>query len=485
MTTRLSAETLDTLDPRIRIPAYNRTALRAGIVHIGVGGFHRAHQAWFLDELCLRGLIDWSITGSGLLPGDTGMAAALEPQDYLYTLVTRDQKETEVRVIGSIVDYVLATPDVAPLVERLAQPTTRIVSMTITEGGYPVDETTREFRAPVSQAPSSTFGAIAEALRIRRDRGLGGFTVLSCDNIMRNGDTARTATLGTASLVEPGLDDWVGRNVSFPNGMVDRITPATVDSDREFLALEYGLVDRWPVVAEPFIQWVIEDSFPYGRPPWEDAGVLFTKDVAPYEMLKLRLLNAGHTCLAYLAALAGHTYVHEVLADPRFKQFLRRFLDDEASPSLPPVPGIDVTGYKAQVAQRFANPQVRDQVARICVDGTAKIPKFLIPTIESQLDRGGQVRLAGLALAGWCQYLLGKDDKGHELTISSDPEFLSARAYAEASVLDPLAFLDFADVFGERLATDPVFAPNFAAAVSSLRENGLYPTMDRWLRGEV
>ena len=217
--------------------------------------------------------------------------------------------------------------------------------------------------------------------------------------------------------------------------MVDRITPQTAESDREFLAREYDLQDRWPVVSETFIQWVIEDAFAYGRPAYEDAGVLLTHDVRPYETLKLRILNAGHSTSTYMAALVGHTYIHEILADPLLARFLQRFHDDEATPSLPPVPGIDVEDYKRVVRERFANPEVRDQVARVCLDGTSKFPKFLIPTIESNLDRGGQVKLSALALAGWCQYLLAKDDAGRDIVLSDDPRLDLARSYAEALAL--------------------------------------------------
>jgi mannitol 2-dehydrogenase len=479
----LSARTLATLDRRVAIPGYDRSALGGGIVHVGVGGFHRAHQAVYLDELCRKGLIGWSITGAGVLPGDAAMAAALQPQDHLYTLVTRDARATNVRVIGSIVDYVLATPSVDPLVARLAQPATRIVSLTITEGGYPVDETTGAFLAPPKDALPPAFDALARALRARRDAGLGGFTILSCDNIMGNGDTARTATLGVCAMVEPGLEEWVDQNVAFPNGMVDRITPQTADADREFLATEYGLIDRWPVVAETFIQWVIEDDFPYGRPPYQDAGVLLTDDVRPYETLKLRILNAGHSTTTYMAALVGHVYIHEIMADRLLATYMQRFHDDEATPSLPAVPGIDVEDYKRVVAERFANPAVRDQVARVCLDGSSKFPKFLIPTIESQLDKGGQVKLSALALAGWCQYLLGKDDQGREITLADDPRLDLARAHAEASRSDPAAFLGLSVVFPERLRQDPVFRPAFVDALTSIREVGVHATLERWLGG--
>jgi mannitol 2-dehydrogenase len=234
-------------------------------------------------------------------------------------------------------------------------------------------------------------------------------------------------------------------------------------------------------VAETFIQWVIEDAFPYGRPPYEDAGVLVTSDVRPYETLKLRVLNAGHSTLTYMAALVGHTYIHEIMADPPLARYLQQFHDDEVTPSLPPVSGIDVTDYKRVVAERFANPEVRDQVARVCLDGTSKWPKFLVPTIESQLQQGGQVKLSALALAAWCQYLGGVDDEGREISISADPRLAEAQAFARASLADPAALLRFSDVFGPRLPADERFVTAYTEALASLREVGTYRTLERWL----
>jgi mannitol 2-dehydrogenase len=482
--TALTSGSLHELDPRLAVPGYDRSALGKGIVHIGVGSFHRAHQAMYLDDLCQGGLRDWSITGAGVLPGDAAMAAALEPQDYLYARITRGATETSARVLGAIVDYVLAAPGPDPLIERLADPATRIVSLTITEGGYPVDEATGEY---ASDGPglSPAFEAIARGLQARRAAGLGGLTVQSCDNVMHNGDVARVATLGVAAAVEPKLEDWVAQNVSFPNSMVDGIVPATTDADREYLAAEFGLLDRWPVVAEPWRQWVLEDTFGYGRPPWEDAGAMFVSDVEPYETLKLRLLNAGHSTLTYLAALVGHVYVHDVMADPPFNAFLKQFLDDEATPALPPVPGIDVADYKRNLTERFANPGVKDQVARLCLDGTSKFPKFLVPTIESQSDQGGQVKLSALALAGWCQYLLGKTDEGREIELSADPRLGYAVEHAQASVADPAAFLSMSDVFGPRLGADPAFVTAFVDALASIRDVGTYGTLERWLTAKT
>ena len=478
----LSSESLSRLDPRISVPPYDRSTLGGGIIHIGVGGFHRAHQAVYLDDVCRTGSSDWSITGAGVLASDVRMAESLAAQDHLYALVTRDDRATSVRVIGSITDYVLAADDLEPLVTRIAAPDARIVSMTITEGGYPVDEASGEFAPPPAAALPPTFVALARAFQGRRDAGLGGVTVQSCDNVMGNGDVTRVATLGVCAMVEPGLEAWVADNVTFPNSMVDRITPQTADADRAFLAEEYGLVDRWPVVAETFIQWVIEDDFAAGRPPYEDVGVLMTDDVRPYETLKLRILNAGHSTVTYMAALVGHTYIHEIMADPLLARYLQQFHDEEATPSLPPVQGIDVSDYKRVVAERFANPAVKDQVARVCQDGTSKWPKFLVPTVESQLEQGGQVKLSALALAAWCQYLLGIDDAGNTITLSTDPRLDEAQAFARASVDDPAAFLGFVEVFGSRLAEDRRFVSAFTEALVSLRELGTYGTLERWLR---
>ncbi len=478
----LSNESLSRLDKRIATPSYDRASLGAGIVHIGVGGFHRAHQAVYLDDLCQAGAREWSITGAGVLPGDAQMADVMAAQDCLYALVTRDARTTDVRVVGAITDYVLAADDLEPLVARIAAPETRIVSMTITEGGYPLDESTGAITATADALPPS-FESLARAFQRRRDRGLGGLTVQSCDNVMGNGDVARAATLGICALMESGLETWVADNVAFPNSMVDRITPQTTEGDRTFLAQEYGLLDRWPVVAETFIQWVIEDEFPFGRPAYEDVGVLVTRDVRPYETLKLRILNAGHSTLTYMAALVGHTYIHEIMADPLLARYLERFHDDEATPSLPPVAGIDVGDYKRTVAQRFANTEVRDQVARVCMDGSSKWPKFLVPTVESQLEHGGQVKLSALALAAWCQYLLGRDDAGVDIAVSPDPRLDEAQAYAQASIADPAAFLGFTDVFGRRLPGDQRFVAAFCDALVALREAGTYRALERWLNG--
>lgn len=479
---RLGPTTIDRLDPRVAVPSYDRAALARSIVHIGVGGFHRAHLATYVDELARQGSRDWGIVGVGVLPGDAAMADALDAQDGLYTLVTRGADGVEARVIASLVDYVHAHPDLSPLVDLIADPTTRIVSLTVTEGGYPIDDDTGSFdpQSP-NAAPHSAFAAIARGLRRRHDQGSGPLTILSCDNVIGNGAVARTSTLGVVAATDPDLQDWVAEHIAFPNSMVDRITPVTTDDDRAWLAANFDVDDRWPVMTEPFRQWVVEDTFAGARPPFEDLDVIVTDDVEPYELFKLRLLNAGHSCLAYLASLVEIEGVHEVMAEPDFAGFLRRFLDDEAGPTVPATPGIDLEDYKASLVARFANPAIGDQVQRLCLDGSAKFPKFLVPTIRRNLATDGPVALSALALAGWCQYLLGQAESGAPIDLAPDPRLEEARSHARASLDDPAAFLGFAPVFGDDLPASARFSRAFTDAVQSLRSDGVRSTLGAWV----
>lgn len=478
----LADKNLMALDPRVSVPRYDRKALRRAIVHIGVGGFHRAHLATYIDQLCSSGDSSWGIVGSGVLASDWRMAEVLNRQDGLYTLITRSANETTVRVIGSIVDYIHASPNTESLIRLIAHPDTSMVSLTLTEGGYPVNEQTRRFDSSAAPAgPNSAFGVIVAALERRQRQGIGPLTVISCDNVIGNGDVAKTATLGVAEERNPKLRNWIERTVPFPNSMVDRITPATTDADRDWLAQEYGIADGWPVVSEPFRQWVIEDSFAGKRPPWEAVGVTLTNDVGPYELMKLRLLNAGHSCMAYLAALAGIERVDEAMAEPRIGRFLRRFLETEAGPVLPEIPGIDVPAYEASLLERFSNPAIGDQISRLCLDGSAKFPKFLLPTVRAQLARGGPIELSALALAGWCSYLVGVADNGAAISHASDPDLETARSYAAASAMEPANFLAYRPVFGDDLALEPRFVEAFGNALRSLRSTGVRSTLDTFL----
>lgn len=479
----LSEASLERLDPAVAVARYDRRRLAPSIVHVGVGGFHRAHLATYVHELCANGHRDWSIVGAGVLPGDRAMADALSAQDHLYALITRGPTETSVDVVGSIVDYVFAADAPNRLAERVADPRTQVVSLTVTEGGYPVDDGTGEFvPAPPPHGGASTFAALAAGLEQRRRLDHAGLTVLSCDNVVGNGEVARTATLGEAALIGDALVRWIDDAVSFPNSMVDRITPATSDADRTWLADTHGLVDRWPVVTEPFRQWVVEDRFAGARPPLEELDVIVTDDVAPYELMKLRLLNAGHSCLAYLAARLEHRTVDDALADPAVRAFLEGFYEREAKPAMPPVTGVDLDDYTDTVIERFSNPRIKDQIARLCLDGTAKFPKFLLPTIRSRLATGDSVALGALALAGWCEYLNGTTEGGVQIELAADPQRELAIEHALASQRDPAAFLAMESVFGTDLPAAEPFVSAFCSSLGSLRTIGIRSTIDATLR---
>ena len=378
---KLSFSALGTLNPAVALPHYDPRHLTPGIVHFGVGGFHRSHEAMYIDRLLnAGGHEDWAICGVGVLPIDARMRDALAAQDHLYTLVTRSPGgQEEARVIGAIVDFLYAPDSPEAVIERLAHPATWIVSLTVTEGGYFINNETGEFDASGEEighdltpgsVPITVFGLITEGLRLRRLRGLEPFTVLSCDNMQGNGQVTRRALTAFARLKDPELGEWMEGNVAFPSSMVDRITPVTTDETRREIGAAYGLDDAWPVVAETFAQWVLEDHFPLGRPALETVGVQLVGDVEPYERMKLRLLNASHQAMGYLGLLAGYTFVHEACQDPRFVEFLLGYMTREATPTLRPVPGVDLGTYRRELIERFASSAVQDTLARLVVDGS-------------------------------------------------------------------------------------------------------------------
>jgi mannitol 2-dehydrogenase len=447
----------------IQVPTYDRTRLQPRIVHVGVGGFHRAHLAVYVHDLAAAGC-DWGIVGLGLLAKDADMAAALGGQDHLYTLLEKGNGAPSAQVIGSITGFVHAPGrDERATSELIAAPATSILSLTITESGYAEPSPTE-----LGDRDRPTFDRIAAALALRRDRGGGPLTILSCDNLPRNGDAARAATLSAADRHDPALPAWVQDNCTFPNSMVDRITPATSDDDRRWLRDQAGIIDRWPVVAEPFRQWVMEDDFAAGRPAWDDAGALFTDGIDDWEQYKLRMLNAGHSCMAYLAALAGITFVHEAMGVPAIRSFVDGLLHREAIPTLIEIPGHPPGDYAASVLERFGNAGIRDQIGRLCIDGSAKFPSFLIPTIEHQLAAEGPIECAATALAGWARYLGVVDPERQSFDASGD----AARRYAAQAIADPSAFLAYEAVFPAGVASSQRFRSTFAAAYRKIAEDG-------------
>jgi mannitol 2-dehydrogenase len=458
----------------VAVPTYDRAGLAPRLVHVGVGGFHRAHLAVYVQELAAAGG-DWGIVGLGLLEQDGRMADALRAQDCLYTLIEKGPGPSSVAVVGSIMGYVHAPPGHdAAVAELIASPATSILSLTVTEAGYA--------EPPAEQVASgtATFDRLAAALAVRRERGAGPLTILSCDNLPGNGDAARRATLSAAARAGAAVAKWVQECCTFPNSMVDRITPVTADDDREWLRATIGIDDRWPVVAEPFRQWVMEDAFAAGRPPWDDVGAVFTDRIHDWERYKLRFLNAGHSCIAYLCALAGVTFVHEAMAIPATRTFLEELLRREAMPTVVEIPGHPREPYIASVLERFSNPGMHDQIARLCVDGTAKFATFLIPTVARQLEADGPTERAATALAGWARYLGVVDPAAQAFDASAD----AARQHAAAALADPIAFLEFDAVFPPAVKASPRFRAQFSQAYRRIAEEGPIAAMKHEPRRE-
>jgi mannitol 2-dehydrogenase len=468
---KLSNDTLAALGPRVARPAYARPDVTVGIVHIGLGGFHRAHQAVYVDDLLNEGVAgDWGICGVGLLPSDKKMRDALSAQDHLYTVLTRASDGTATaRVIGSLAGYLYAPDAPEDVLAVMTRPETRIVSLTVTEGGYDIG--TPEARADADRdRPSTVFGYVVEALRRRRASGIPPFTVMSCDNLPSNGDVARAAFSGFAERRDPGLAAWIRREVRFPNAMVDRITPGTTDDDIALLRAEFGVEDAWPVVCEPFRQWVLEDSFGLGRPPFGRAGVQLTGDVEPYELMKLRLLNGTHQALAYPGVLCGYIWAHEAATDPAIAGFLRGYME-EARRTLATPAGTDLAGYSRSVLDRFANPSIRDTVARLAAFSSDRLPKFVLPVIRASRAAGRPCPHAIAVIACWARYVEETGDL-------EDARRDQLRAAAARQHEDPLALLAATQIFGD-LAQDPGFRDPYRRTLEAIAAGGVRPALAR------
>jgi len=493
MTQPLNLSTLSSLPQAVARPSYAREALRPGILHIGVGNFHRAHQAVYLDDLFNQGKnLDWALLGAGVRQGDAAMRRALEPQDWLTTVVELEPGANTARVTGAMAGFVPVGEDARAVVEALDDPAIRIVSLTVTEGGYCIDPATGVFNpdhpeirydAAHLDAPKGVFGVLVAALKRRREQGWAPFTVMSCDNIPHNGHVTMDAVAGLAALVDQGLAAYVREKVAFPNSMVDRITPATTDRERAMLAERFGIQDNWPVFCEPFRQWVLEDHFPTGRPALEEVGVTFTPHVAAFELMKLRILNGGHAAIAYPAALLGIHFVHDAMADPHVRAFLDKLETEEIIPCVPPVPGVDLNAYYQLIASRFANPDVGDTIPRLAQDGSNRQPKFILPSTRDRLRVGADVTGLALESALWCRYCAATDDAGGSITLN-DPNAERLTPPAQAAKDDPVAFLALRDIFGD-LADSSLFRERFAIALESLWRDGTRATLQRYLDGQL
>ncbi len=491
MTCKLSLATLAEAAKTAAIPAYDRASLKAGIVHFGVGNFHRAHQAIYLDDLFNAGSDhDWAIIGAGVLPSDAAMREKLAAQDFLTTVVEQDNNKTAARVTAPMID-ILPVGEPATIIAKLADPEIRIVSMTITEGGYFIDASGKFNPAHPAiaadgqnpTAPKTVFGLIVAGLKARKDKGIAPFTVMSCDNIPHNGVVTANAVVGTAKLSDPAFADWIKANVSFPNGMVDRITPATSQREIDFLKENFDIEDNWPVYCEEFKQWVLEDKFPMGRPALEKVGVTFVPDVTPYEHMKIRILNGGHATIAYPAALMDIHFVHEAMENDLIRAFLAKLENEEIIPIVPPVPDTSLADYFKLIEHRFLNPKIADTIPRLAQDGSNRQPKFILPSTLDNLRQGRDVVGLALVSALWCRYFFGKSDSGKDIVFND----ASAERLHEAAVKakdDPAAFLVFDDIFGE-VAKSELFRKRFEHALKTLWEKGTKETLQLYLDGKL
>ncbi len=488
---KLNSAILNHLPPEVIVPVYDRSEIETGIIHFGPGAFHRAHQAFYTDKILQQdGMKGWGICDVGLLHSDKKIINTLKEQDGLYTLITAEHDGSlKARIIGSIVEYLFAPENPGAVTEKIANPAIRLITITITEGGYNFDSNTGDFRINEQSIqwdlshpddPRTIFGFLTGGLKRRKATGKEGLTIQSCDNIQKNGDLLKKMLLAYVKEAEPELTGWIIEHVTFPNSMVDRITPITRATDIDNLKSVYGIEDDWPVICEPYIQWVTEDKYSNGRPEWESAGVQFVKDVAPYEKMKIRLLNAGHSLLGFTGALHGYKYIHETVQDNLYATLLRKFMDKEVTPVLDDVPGIDLNKYKASLIERFGNQNIKDQVARICLQSSAKIPKFLLPTIRDQIKAGGPVGISSFIIAAWCRYAEGIDESGKHYDIEDDMrEILHEKALL--SHRDKLAFLKIESIFGD-LISSKSFTEAYIRSLNSIYSEGITESVKTTLK---
>jgi mannitol 2-dehydrogenase len=488
---KLSQLSLGSLDASIAIPKYDRSAVRPGIVHFGLGNFHRVHQGVYVDRCLHRpGNEGWGICGVELIdnPGTQAKAEAYRGQDCLYSVTEyAPDGAASTRVIGAMVEYLHAPADPEAVLARLTNPDTKIVSLTITEGGYNLDETTGVFKVDtpdvahdLSGGPLRTaFGYIAEALRRRREQGIAPFTVMSCDNLRHNGDTARKAIVSFARAKDAALADWIDTNVDFPNSMVDRIAPQVPPAVRDRLNQRSGIDDAVPALGETFIQWVLEDDFRGGRPPFDEVGVELRNDVPAFEFMKGRMLNASHILLAMPGIMLGYRIVHEALGDTRLYRLLETFLDRDAIPRIEGPKGVSLEAYKKAVLERFSNPAINDQLLRIAFDTTAKIPVFHSRTIEMLLKDGGDLRREAFFLACFGAYLTGKDDKGDAFEVV-EPR-LTENDWVLLRSGNPVDLLRTSPFEKLGLADHAAFAKAYGGYVASIQATSVGQTLEALL----
>lgn len=485
---RLADATLPSLPKTIVRPHYDRKALTPGIVHIGMGNFHRAHQAWYLHRLMQMGeAYDWGILGAGVRPNDAAMRETLLAQDCLTTLIELAPGRITAEVIGSIIGYVPVEEYNGALIAQMTDPAIRIVSLTVTEGGYYLDPATKNFDtkhpdilhdAAQPGTPRTAFGALVAALAARRAAGQAPFTCLSCDNLPGNGAILRAVVISLARLSDPDLADWIEANVAFPSSMVDCIVPATGPRERA-LAQSLGLNDAAPVTHENFRQWVIEDHFPSGRPAWERVGATLSDHVHDYETMKLRILNGGHQLIADAGEILGIETISDTMADPRIRGLFRKVVIEEIGPHLRAVPDMTPQAYADLIDERFSNPAIVDTVRRVAFDGSSRHTGAVLPAIRDALAAGTGVEGLALSQALWARMCLGKREDGSDIA-PNDPAWESLVAAAQAARADPIVWLQQRHIYGD-LADAARVAHAFERWLRLIYSHGVSATLDTYL----
>ncbi|KAK4865880.1 hypothetical protein LT330_008973 [Penicillium expansum] len=486
---------------RIQIPSHRflRRPIKEGIVHVGVGGFHRAHLAVYIDQLMEKhGSTDYAICGVGLQPFDATMRDVLRQQDHLYTVMERSDKGSFAHVVGCINSYLFAPDNQKAVIDKMAHPDTRIVSLTITESGYYYNENTHELisdhpdivndlKTENEEKPRTTFGFLYAALAERYKQRQDPFTVMSCDNMQKNGSITRNMLVSFARKRNPQIADWIAEKGAFPNAMVDRITPQTSEQDKKALAEDFGIQDAWPVVTEPFMQWVIEDEFVGDRPAFEKVGVQVVKnvhDVEQFEKHKLRLLNGSHSAIGYPGQLAGFEYVHEVMQNPQLRKLVWEMMQMEVKPLLPEIPGVDIDEYCKTLMKRFSNSTIMDQLPRVCLNASGKIPQFIMPSIAEAImeskkeQREYPLRRLCFVAASWFLYIKGVDDHGKTFKVV-DP-MLDELLAAAGDDKGPHGLLQIKSLFGDDLRGYKRFTDEMEKAMTDIAEKGVLETLKEY-----
>ncbi|WP_420860265.1 mannitol dehydrogenase family protein [Marivivens marinus] len=485
---RLADAALTSLPEAVLRPTYDRSALTPGIVHIGLGNFHRAHQSWYLHRLMQQGMAhDWAILGAGVRPFDAAQRDRLKAQDCLTTLIELDPKGQSAEVVGSMIDYIEIAEGNGPLIAAMSDPRIRIVALTVTEGGYYIDPVTKAFDvthpdiqhdAANPDRPRTAFGAIVAALKARRDAGHGPFTGQSCDNLQGNGAILRQTVVGLARLSDPALADWIDTHATFPNSMVDCIVPAT--GPRELaLVREMGIEDNAPVTHENFRQWVIEDDFCAGRPDWDRVGATFTKNVHDFEVMKIRILNGGHQVIANAGEVLGIETIHGCMGHSQIGVFFARVATREIAPHVKPVPGMTPEAYVTMIHRRFSNPMIADTTRRVAFDGSSRHPGFLLPTLREALAAGTPIDGLALSEALWARMCQGTREDGTTIE-ANDPIWDQLQPVAAAARDRPADWLEQRQIYGD-LADDPRFATAFATALRRIWTEGTEAALAHYL----